>query len=179
MQLDSYKTAFRQHLESEQVEQFVQQAVALTNEAKRLIFIGNGGSNSICSHMMEDFIKVARKPSSSFTDPALITCFANDYGYEHAMLEWLRVIYQPGDLLYAISSSGKSQNIINAAYFMKEQGERVVTLTGFLPDNPLSQIGDLNYNIPVASYGIVECFHQTLIHLVLDTLVTSPITQPV
>ena len=80
--------------------------------------------------MMEDFINVALIPAASFTDPALITCFANDYGYEHAMHEWLRVIYQPGDLLYAISSSGKSHNIINAAYFMKEQGGKVITLTG-------------------------------------------------
>lgn len=171
MQLNLYRTAFRQYLEDEKTAQFVQEAIDLTKAAKRLIFIGNGGSNAICSHMMEDFIKVGRIPAVSFTDPALITCFANDYGYEHAIQEWLRVIHQPGDLLYAISSSGKSQNIINAAYYVKEQGDQVITLTGFLPDNPLSQIGHANYNIPVTSYGVVECFHQTLVHLILDTLV--------
>ncbi|GAB4413770.1 MAG: SIS domain-containing protein [Bacteroidia bacterium] len=167
---DTYKTAFRTYFDDETVSRQVLEAVEITRQAGRLIFIGNGGSNAICSHMMEDFIKVARIPAVSFTDAALITCFANDYGYPHAILEWLKVIYRPGDTLYAISSSGKSPNILHATEFIKAQGERVITLTGFAPGNPLSQMGDVNFCIPVQSYGIVECFHQTLVHIILDTI---------
>lgn len=171
--IQQYRDSFRQYLEDTLIESQVREAVAMSRSARRVIFIGNGGSNSICSHMMEDFIKVGRKPAIAFTDPALITCFANDYGYPEAIREWLRVIHQPGDLLYAISSSGESANILQAARYIKEQGDKVITLTGFQPENSLSQIGDLNFRVPVKSYGIVECFHQTLIHMVLDIMVAE------
>src|ERR1700758_2024389 len=114
MQLTTYKTAFNNYFDSF-VEQQMKDAIAVIKQSKRIFFIGNGGSNSICSHMMEDFAKVARYQTFAFSDPAIITCFANDYGYEKAMEEWLKIYLQKDDLLISISSSGKSANIINAS----------------------------------------------------------------
>ena len=138
---------------------------------RRIFFIGNGGSNSICSHMMEDFAKILRIPTFSFSDPALITCFSNDYGYENAMKEWISIHLNPDDILISISSSGESKNIINATSFAKDKNIKIITLTGFNTSNTLKKMGDINFYLNSNSYGIVECFHQTILHIILDTLI--------
>lgn len=171
MQIDLYNKAFAEYFESETIRKGISEAVAMIKPAKRLIFIGNGGSNSICSHMMEDYMKIASKQTLSFTDAALITCFANDYGYENAMAEWVNFSFQPGDILVAISSSGESKNIVNAVNRHKSNGGIVITLSGFESNNTLSSLGDINFNTPGRNYGIVECFHQVILHAILDELV--------
>jgi D-sedoheptulose 7-phosphate isomerase len=120
--------------------------------------------------MMEDYGKMGRFKTFSFSDAALITCYANDYGYEQAMAEYLKLHFEPGDMLIAISSSGNSKNITNAVQVAKDQGGKVITLSGFKPDNRLKQMGDLNFFLESNSYGIVECYHQVILHIVLDML---------
>jgi len=171
MQIDLYKKAFAEYFDSESIRNGIAKAVEIIKPAKRVVFIGNGGSNAICSHMMEDYMKIASKQTLSFTDAALITCFANDYGYENAMAEWVNFSYQPGDILVAISSSGESENIINAVNRHKANGGILITLSGFEPGNKLSTLGDINFNTPGRNYGIVECFHQVILHAILDELV--------
>jgi D-sedoheptulose 7-phosphate isomerase len=168
MQLNSYKSAFDQFFADPEIAEGIVQSVDLVKRAKRIIFIGNGGSNAICSHMMEDYMKIAGKPTLSFSDGALITCFANDYGYEKAMEEWIKFSFQEGDLLVAISSSGESANILNAVHAHKSRGGKVLTLSGFKRDNRLSQMGEVNFQTSVENYGIVECYHQIILHVILD-----------
>ncbi|HXB11328.1 MAG TPA: SIS domain-containing protein, partial [Bacteroidia bacterium] len=122
------------------------------------------------SHMMEDYMKMARKHSMSFTDAAMITCYANDYGWERAMEEWIIAQFLPGDLLVSISSSGESKNILNATRKAKEVNGKVITMSGFKKDNSLSKLGDVNIVIPVNSFGIVENFHSMILHILLDDL---------
>jgi len=169
MQLAIYKTAFEKYFDTS-VDKQIQDAIAVIKKSKRIFFIGNGGSNSICSHMMEDYAKVARYQTFAFSDPSIITCFANDYGYENAMAEWLKIYLQKDDLLVSVSSSGKSPNIINATKYAQSQGANIITLSGFGKDNPLSQMGKINFYIPENSYGIVECYHQVILHVILDNL---------
>jgi D-sedoheptulose 7-phosphate isomerase len=138
-----------------------------------IYFIGNGGSNAICSHMLEDYAKIAGFRTFSFTDAALITCFSNDYGYENAMAEWLKIYMKENDTLVAISSSGNSKNIIHAANTAKEHKAHVITLSGFKEANPLRQLGDVNYYLPIENYGVVECFHQVILHSMLDEFVAK------
>lgn len=172
MQLASYTKYYSEWFADPKLEQQMQEAVTLlrTGDIKRIYFIGNGGSNSICSHMMEDYAKIGRFRTHAFSDASLITCYANDYGYERAMAEWLKLHFEPGDLLVAISSSGESKNILNAVAQARELGGRVISLSGFAPDNTLSKTGDINFVTPVRNYGIVECFHQTILHIILDSL---------
>lgn len=170
MQTALYNEHFNRFFSSEELKQQIDEAVKLVRPVKRIFFIGNGGSNSICSHMMEDYGKIGRFRTHAFSDPALITCYANDYGYENAIMEWLRLHMDPGDLLVAVSSSGNSPNIVNAAKFAKETGGKIITLTGFDAGNALSQIGDINMHLPVRNYGIVETFHQVILHIILDSL---------
>lgn len=171
MQLNLYKKHFDLYFSEAIVSQQIKDSVELMKKSvKRIFFIGNGGSNSICSHMMEDFAKIARFPTFCFSDPALITCFANDYGYEKAIEEWLKIHFVEGDLLVAISSSGESKNILNAVQYVKEEKGSTITFSGFNPGNRLSSLGDINFHINVANYGIVECYHQVLLHIILDSL---------
>jgi D-sedoheptulose 7-phosphate isomerase len=170
MQTELYKNHFTQFFDSPELNTQIQSSVDIVRSVKRIFFVGNGGSNSICSHMMEDYGKIGRFRTYSFSDPALITCYANDYGYENAMTEWLKLHMDAGDLLIAVSSSGESPNIVNAATFARECGAKLITLSGFAAGNRLSKLGDVNMHLPVKNYGIVECYHQVILHIILDSL---------
>jgi D-sedoheptulose 7-phosphate isomerase len=171
MQIDLYRDQFNAHFNSLPLQQMIAESVDLIkHRVKRIFFIGNGGSNSICSHMMEDYAKIAGYPTFSFSDAALITCFANDYGYEAAMAEWLKIHFTEGDLLVAISSSGESKNILNAVDFVKGIKGPAITLSGFKKDNQLRKKGDINFHMDISNYGVVECFHQVILHIILDSL---------
>lgn len=137
----------------------------------KLLFIGNGGSHSICLHMSEDFSKVGNIPSLSLDNPCLLTCLSNDYSFNDCYTEWLKRFFTPGrDTLIAISSSGESKNIINA---VKSINGPTITLTAHKPGNTLSALGDINFHIPTSSYGCAEIYHGLLLHIVLDTIVET------
>lgn len=170
MQLSSYQKTFGEYFSKPQTEADMQKAVDAIKASRSLFFLGNGGSNSICSHMMEDFMKLAGYPTYSFSDAALITCYANDFGYENAMAEWMKLYFTKDDLLVAISSSGESKNVINAVKYAKSKGGRVITLSAFNSENSLRKSGDINFHIDIKSYGIAECYHQVILHIILDSL---------
>lgn len=144
--------------------------VTARENQKTIYFVGNGGSAGIAVHMAADFQKTGHFRTQTFYDPALITCLANDYGYEFVFSKPLELFAQPGDVLIAISSSGNSANIVNAADTAKESGCAVVTFTGFSPDNQLRARGDLNVHIPSFSYGIVESLHNMMLQQVIDVI---------
>ena len=75
---------------------------------------------------------------------------------------------KPGDALVAISSSGKSPNICNAAAQVRGSGGTVITLSGFASDNPLRRLGDINIWLDSTDYGFVEIGHQFVLHNVAD-----------
>lgn len=170
MQIALYNKHFSDFFSSAELQKQVEESVTLLKSVRRIFFLGNGGSNSISSHMMEDYGKIGGFRTFAFSDAALITCYANDYGYENAMAEWLKLHLDAGDMLIAISSSGESKNIVNAAAVAKSKSAKIITLTGFGEKNALSQMGDINIYLPVKNYGIVECFHQTILHIILDSL---------
>jgi D-sedoheptulose 7-phosphate isomerase len=171
-QLDLYQKEFAAHFANPELKPALEKSLELVRAHKRIFFLGNGGSNSICSHMMEDYMKMGRKHTMSFTDAAMITCYGNDYGWERAMEEWIIAQFMPGDLLVAISSSGESKNILNAVKKAKEMKGKVITLSGFTKENSLAKLGDVNIVVPSAtrSYGIVENFHSAVLHIILDEL---------
>ncbi len=169
MQIDLYAEHFNGYFNSPILRKQIGDSVLLLKSVRRIFFLGNGGSNSISSHMMEDYGKIGGFRTFAFSDAALITCYANDYGYENAMAEWLKLHMDKGDLLIAISSSGESRNIVNAAKMAVDLGGKIMTLTGFAEGNALSKMGEINIHLPVRNYGIVECFHQVILHIILDS----------
>lgn len=134
----------------------------------KFIFIGNGGSAAIASHMAEDFTKNGRVRAVTFNDAALLTCYANDFGWNEALAKAVEHHGMTGDVLVAISSSGKSENILRATDAARVRGIPVVTFSGFAPDNPLRKLGTFNFWTPAAQYGFVETAHAALLHAALD-----------
>lgn len=134
----------------------------------KLMMIGNGGSAGIASHLAIDFSKNGKLPAMAFNDSSALTCLANDYGYEHVFAKQIEFHGRQDDVLVAISSSGKSINILNAVAAARKVGCHVITFSGFQANNPLSKLGDVNFYVDSKEYGFVEVSHVALLHSILD-----------
>lgn len=135
-----------------------------------VLILGNGGSNAISSHIAEDYTKALKIVSTSFSDGARLTCYANDYGYENAFKEFIKEFSQPDGLVILISSSGNSKNIINCAEYCQKNNLKYIILTGFNQKNKLreySQDAVLDFWIDSRDYGIVECAHEIILHSII------------
>jgi D-sedoheptulose 7-phosphate isomerase len=152
----------------EAMQEFHKLLSDLVAQKGKVYVIGNGGSSGIASHFANDLLKTLKIPALTLTDSNYLTCFANDFGYEYVFSQPLETLGQKEDLLVAISSSGKSQNIINAVKTAKEKKMRTVTLSGFLNSNPLRMLGDINFWIDKTDYGLVESAHFFILHTVVD-----------
>lgn len=142
-----------------------------SRQGGKIFFIGNGGSAAIASHMAIDFWKSGSIPALAFTDNSLLTCISNDFGYENVFAKPLEFFANKNDILFAISSSGKSKNILRGVEVMSAKGGSIITLSGFKNDNPLSSMGICNFYVPSHEYGLVEVIHQYICHFILDTII--------
>jgi len=133
--------------------------------------IGNGASASMASHSAADLAKNARLHTEVFSDLSLITAISNDLGYEHVFEEPLRRRARKGDMLIAISSSGKSPNVLKAVRFAGRLGLDVVTLSAMSPSNPLRRLGTLNVYVRAGTYGDAETCHAAILHHWMDRVV--------
>jgi D-sedoheptulose 7-phosphate isomerase len=134
----------------------------------RLLLIGNGGSASIASHIVTDFVKSARIPAMAFNDSSLLTCLSNDLGYEHVFENPVGLFASKQDTLIAISSSGQSKNILLGVSAARKKKAMVITFSGFKESNPLRKLGDINFYVPSKQYGHVEIVHLAICHLIAD-----------
>jgi len=118
--------------------------------------------------MATDLSKNAGIRTMACNDGSILTCLGNDYGFEHVFAKQIEFYGARGDLVVAISSSGKSANILNAVAAARQVGCSVITLSGFAPDNPLRQLGDVNLYLKSDLYGFVEIGHLVLCHAIVD-----------
>jgi len=117
----------------------------------KIMFVDNGGSAGISSHLPIDYSKNGGLRATAFNDPAALTCLGNDLGYDQVFAKLLELRLRSADLLVAISSPGRYANILNAVAVARSRGARIVTFGGF---------GD--------EYGFVEVAHLSLYHGALD-----------
>lgn len=147
--------------------------VKASKGCRKIMLIGNGGSAAIASHVAVDFTKAAGIRAVNFNEADLITCFANDFGYENWAAKAIEAYGDPGDLIILISSSGRSPNIVNAASHANQHGFPLVTLSGFDSDNPLRKLGDINLWVESKVYNIVEMTHQIWLLSVVDYIISE------
>ncbi len=155
------------------VEKTVRFLRSVKKREKSLFFVGNGGSAAIAGHQATDFIKTCKIRAFAPFDYTLLTCMANDCGFDSIFSEPLKLMAKSGDILIAISSSGQSKDILNAVSVFIQKKCRVITLSGFKPDNPLRFLGDINFYVPSDSYRFVESAHQIICDLLLDFTIRS------
>lgn len=151
----------------------VELILELKTNSQKIMSVGNGGSAAIVSHVQMDFCNAVGLQAHVFNETALLTALSNDYGYESAFERLVKLWGSEGDLLLAISSSGQSENILRAARAARDAGCRVITFSGFDPDNPLRGMGDLGFYVPSSSYGFVEICHGALAHYLTDKAAES------
>lgn len=161
------------------VEQAFRTWIDLTHHTRKhgktVYFVGNGASASMASHFAADLAKNALLHTEVFTDLSLITAIANDLSYDQVFSEPLSRRLIEGDMLVAISSSGKSPNILRAVETAKNLGGKVITLSAMDFDNSLRNMGDINFYVPAKSYGMAETCHAALLHFWIDQILLDKI----
>jgi len=155
----------------EGIEEVARTVIAASNAGNKLMFIGNGASASISSHMSTDYWKNGGIRSIAFNDSSLLTCISNDYGYKHVFEKPIEMFADAGDMLFAISSSGKSENILRATQAARSEKCQVITFSGFAKENPLSSMGDYNFYVASPNYGPVEIIHLSICHCICDAII--------
>jgi len=144
---------------------------SVTRTKSKVIVAGNGGSASMASHVSVDLTKVAHVRAVNFNEPDLLTCFANDFGYEHWVDKALEYYADTNDVVILISSSGQSRNMVNGALKAKALRLSLITLSGFEADNPLRKIGDINFWVNSHDYNIVEMVHHVWLLAIVDRII--------
>jgi phosphoheptose isomerase len=136
----------------------------------RIFSCGNGGSASIANHMQCDHVKGVRTATglsprvlSLSTHVELLTAIANDIGYEDVFSYQLQSQSGPGDVLVAVSSSGRSANIVNALTWARDSGLRTIAITGF-GGGAARTTAEVCVHVDCTNYGVVEDLHQAIMH---------------
>ena len=155
----------------EGIEVVSKKIIRCTDSGNKLIFIGNGASAAISSHMSTDYWKNGGMRAVAFNDSSLLTCISNDYGYPYVFEKPIEMFADPGDILMAISSSGKSENIINGVKAARSKECGIITFSGFSSDNPLIKSGDYNFHVSSPHYGPVEIIHLSICHCICDLII--------
>jgi D-sedoheptulose 7-phosphate isomerase len=139
----------------------------------KLMFIGNGASASISSHMSLDYWKTAAIRTMVFNDFSQLTALSNDVSYDAVFSEAVKFFGESGDILVGISSSGNSVNILKAMDVAKEKNIFCITLSGMSRENTLRTLGDINIYFPGKTYGHIESAHAIILHYILDKYVAN------
>ncbi len=140
---------------------------------RKVIFIGNGGSAAVASHKALDFWFTGKIRGISFSDHVNLTCVSNDFGYQNIFTKQIEMFADNNDVLFAISSSGSSENIILAVEAARQRGCKCITFSGFKETNRLRKLGDLNFYTPVAHFNKVESTHLLLCDCILEIITAS------
>ena len=145
--------------------------IAMIQRAKKIMMVGNGGSAATCSHIGFDLMWAAKSaPVVNLCEPGALTSLGNDVGFDDVFAKQVGWHSTPGGLLIALSCSGNSLNILNAAEEAKRRHMDVMTLSGFSPYNSLRKLGDLNIYVPSSEYGIVQIAHEAILHCMVDRM---------
>jgi phosphoheptose isomerase len=164
----------------------VAEAAGLLNSAygrgAQVFACGNGGSASIANHLQCDHVKGVRNGTnlrsrvfSLSTNIELFSAIANDHGYDTVFEFQLQSLATAGDVLIAVSSSGRSPNIIRALEWAGQHGMQTIALTGF-SGGPAKELASVSVHVDSENYGIVEDAHQALMHLLAQYVRQSRMT---
>jgi len=143
-------------------------------KGNKILIFGNGGSAAISSHFSVDITKNAGLRCVNFNEADIITCFANDFGFDRWVEKAIDFYSDKGDILIVISSSGSSKNMINGVKAAQKNSiDTVITLSGFSNDNPLRKLGDINLWVDSKAYNFVENMHQIWLLSIVDLIIGS------
>jgi D-sedoheptulose 7-phosphate isomerase len=158
------------------VNQLASDLLSCWQEGRRVFLCGNGGSAGNAIHLANDFLYgVAKKTGGGLkvtalsANSAVMTCLANDVGYEHIFSEQLAVHAEKGDLLVALSGSGNSGNIVRVIEQAKTMGVKSFAILGFT-GGQCKQLADVPIHFPVQDMQIAEDLQLIVGHMLMQWL---------
>lgn len=154
-------------------DQLLAKTLKVSQKKATIFLIGNGASASMASHVAADLTKNGNLRTMVLNDPSLLTAVGNDIGFSEVFSEPLQRFGTKNDLLVAISSSGRSPNILKAIKTARAIGMEIVTFSAMDNDNPLRTMGDLNFYVAAKAYGHAESAHAALLHFWIDLHLAS------
>lgn len=151
------------------LEIWADKAYDIQQKTKGLIFFcGNGASATMAEHMSHDWFQNAVVNTTTCSETSHITAISNDISYEDVFSYRVGRILSEKDMLVGISSSGNSPNIVKAIDIANKNGAFTISISGKGRDNKIRQMGNLNFYVPLETYGEVESAHAVLLHAALD-----------
>lgn len=180
--LDEARAVFEAFLEDDMQRQQVLNGARIMAEAlaagHKIISCGNGGSHADAMHFAEELAGKYREHRPAYAamaiaDPTYLSCVGNDYGFDHVFSRYIEAMGRPGDVLLGITTSGNSQNVINAVEAAKARGMKVVLLLG-KTGGQLRKQGDAEVLIPHHGYADrIQELHIKVIHLWIELIETA------
>ena len=162
----------------QKIEQAAEAMFSAIKATGKIIACGNGGSMSDAMHFAEELTGKFREernpiPAIAISDPAYLTCVANDYGFSEIFSRFVQAHGNKNDVLLAISTSGNSENIIRAAAMAKEKGMKVIALTGN-NGGKLKDLADTEIRVPHTGYSDrIQEIHIKIIHVWIQYIETK------
>ena len=139
----------------------------------KVLSCGNGGSHCDAMHFAEELTGRYRENRPGYaaiaiSDPSHISCVGNDFGFDFIFSRYVEAVGQSGDVLFGLSTSGNSKNIINAIHAAKEKGMKVIVLTGN-DGGSMAGLADVEIRVPHFGYADrIQEIHIKIIHIVIQ-----------
>ena len=152
----------------EGVQVWVDRARAVQEKGGMIFFCGNGASATMAEHMSHDWFQNAGVNTYTCSETSHITAISNDVSYADVSAYRIERVLTEKDILVTISSSGNSPNVIRAIEEARKKGAFIITVSGKDGGNQSRKLGDLNFYVPLDTYGLVESAHAVLLHSALD-----------
>ena len=159
----------------DQIEKAAQICVEALRNGNKIISCGNGGSLCDATHFAEELTGRYRDsrcplPAIAINDPAYMTCVGNDFGFQNVFSRYVEGVGSKGDVLLAISTSGNSQNILNAVAKAQKKGMKVISLTS-LGESKLSPLSDVAICTPRTAHSDrIQEIHIKVIHILIQCI---------
>ncbi len=171
--IDEHVTLLKtmEHTMSTKIQVAVQWIVEAMNTRKKILFAGNGGSAAQAQHLAAEFIGRFQKDRPALpaialtTDTSILTAVGNDYGFEKIFSRQIEGLINEGDLFFAISTSGNSTNLVEAAKVCKERFCKTVGLLGH-DGGKLAKIVDLAIVAESSNTARIQEIHITIGHMI-------------
>ncbi len=180
--LDESKHALESFLYDEgriaAIVQGAERIIAALRNGNAVYSCGNGGSMSDAMHFAEELTGRYRNDrpglaATAISDPGHLSCVANDYGYEQVFARYLEARAKPGDALVAISTSGRSANVVKAAEFARTRGVEVISLTG-RANSPLGRLATVDiHTIDYPYADKIQELHIKVLHILIELIERS------
>ena len=177
--LSESSSALLKSLESSELEGKLvsasQTCVESIKSGGKIMFCGNGGSAADSQHLAAELVsrfEKERNPISAVSltvDTSIITAISNDYSFQNIFSRQVEAIGKSGDVIFCISTSGNSRNVINAAISARELGINVISLTGH-HGGGLAEIADIPIMATSSRTGIIQQLHITYGHILCSLM---------